>query len=105
MRIRKLLKYPPFYNLTLIKISSKDYQECVKESKKIHSYLSRNNKDVIILGPSNCNMPKINNIYYVQIILKYKNTNLIIDSLKFIINQYKINKKVNVDIDINPKKL
>lgn len=105
MSIRKLLKYPPYYNLTLIKISSKDYNECVKESKKIHSYLSRNNKDVIILGPSNCNMPKINNIYYVQIILKYKNTNLIIDSLKFIINQYKINKKVNVDIDINPKKL
>lgn len=105
MRIRKLLKYPPYYNLTLIKISSKDYQECVKESKKIHSYLSNNIKDVIILGPSNCNMPKINNIYYMQIILKYKNTNLIIDSLKFIINQYKINKKVNVDIDINPKNL
>lgn len=105
MRIRKLLKYPPYYNLTLIKISSKDYNECVKESKKIHSYLSRNIKDVIILGPSNCNMPKINNIYYVQIILKYKNTNLIIDSLKFIINQYKKNKKVNVDIDINPKNL
>ena len=105
MRIRKLLKYPPYYNLTLIKISSKDYNECVKESKKIHSYLSRNIKDVIILGPSNCNMPKINNIYYVQIILKYKNTNLIIDSLKFIINQYNKNKIVNVDIDINPKKL
>ena len=105
MRIRKLLKYPPYYNLTLIKISSKDYQECVKESKKIHSYLNNNIKDVIILGPSNCNMPKINNIYYIQIILKYKNTNLIIDSLKFIINQYKISKKVNVDIDINPKNL
>ncbi|MBQ9318462.1 MAG: primosomal protein N' [Bacilli bacterium] len=105
MQIRKLLKYPPYYNLTLIRISGKDYNECYNESKKIYTYLANNIKDVIILGPSNSNMPKINNIYYMQIILKYKKTNLIINSLKFINSQYKKNNKINVDIDINPKNL
>ena len=105
MQIRKILKYPPYYNLTLIRISSKDYDNCVIESKKIYSYLLKNTKDTIILGPSNSNMPKINNIYYMQIILKYKKTSLILDSLKFINNQYKKNNKINIDIDINPKNL
>lgn len=105
MNLRKILKYPPYYNLTLIKISGKNYNECYEESHKIYNYLNKNTHNVIILGPSNSNMPKINNKYYMQIILKYKNTNLVIESLRFINNQYKKNNKVNVDIDINPKNL
>lgn len=105
MNIRKILSYPPYYNLTLIKISGKNYNEVYEEANKIYSYLNKNINNVIILGPSNCNMPKINNKYYMQIILKYKNTNLIINSLIFINNRYKKNNKVNVDVDINPKNL
>lgn len=105
MNIRKILSYPPYYNLTLIKISGKNYNEVYEEANKIYSYLNKNINNVIILGPSNCNIPKINNKYYMQIILKYKNTNLIINSLIFINNRYKKNNKVNVDVDINPKNL
>ena len=104
MNIRKLLKYPPFYNLTLIKVSSKNYNDVYEEIHKIYNYLF-NNKNIIILGPSNCNLPKINNKYYMQIILKYKNTLLLINDLKFINDKYKKNNKINVDIDINPKNL
>ena len=105
MNLRKLLKYPPYYNLTLIKISSIKYNECYEESNKIYNYLKKNTKEVIILGPSNSNMPKINNRYYMQIILKYKNTKELLNSLMFINDKYKKNNKVNVDIDINPKNL
>ena len=105
MNIRKILKYPPYYNLTLIKISGKNYNEVYEESNKIFNYLNKNINNVIILGPSNCSMPKINNKYYMQIILKYKNTNLIIDSLRFINNKYKKNNKVYIDIDINAKNI
>lgn len=104
MNIRKLLNYPPFYNLTLIKVSGKNYNDVYTEINKIHKYLI-NNKNIIILGPSNSNMPKINNKYYMQLIIKYKNTQLLIDNLKFINDKYKKNNKVNVDIDINPKNL
>ena len=105
MKIRKILRYPPYYNLTLIKINGLNYNDVYNESNKIVNYLKSNLHNTIILGPSNCNIPKINNKYYMQIILKYKNTNLIIDNLKFINEKYRKNNKINVDIDINPKNL
>ena len=105
MNLRKILKYPPYYNLTLIRIKGKNYNDVYNESNKIFSYLKNNTDNVIILGPSNSNLPKINNIYNMQVILKYKNTNLIMDKLIFINDKYKKNNKINIDIDINPKNL
>jgi len=105
MNLRKILKYPPYYNLTLIKISGLNYQDCYLESNKIFNYLKNNTVNTIILGPSNSSIPRINNKYYMQIILKYKNTNNIMNSLLFINDKYRKNNKINVDIDINPKNL
>ena len=102
MRIRKTLKYPPFYNLCLIKVSGKNYDEVYDEASKIVSYL-KNNLNNIILGPASASMPKVNNIYYVQVIIKFKKTKDILESLKFIKNHYK--NKINVDIDLNPLKI
>lgn len=103
MSIRKVLKYPPYINLTLIKISGYNYEECYNEANKISTYL-KNNTKATILGPSNSNMPKINNKYYVHIILKYKKLIDIYKDLEYIDNQYKKNK-INVEIDVNPKKI
>lgn len=102
MRIRKTLKYPPFYNLCLIKVSGKNYDEVYDEASKIVSYL-KNNLNNIILGPASASMPKVNNIYYVQVIIKFKKTKDILESLKFIKNHYK--NKINVDIDLNPLRI
>ena len=104
MKIRKLLKYPPFYNLCLIKIQSVDCQKCEDESQKIYAYL-KENIDEIILGPSASVMPKINNNYYYQIIIKYKDTKKIYDYLKFIRDKYVNNNKVKVTIDFNPNRI
>ena len=102
MKIRKVLKYPPYYNLCLIKISGKNYDEVFGEANKIATYL-KSNLNSIILGPASASMPRINNIYYVQIIIKFKNTKDILGCLEFIRNQYK--KKINVDIDLNPLRI
>ncbi len=102
MKIRKVLKYPPFYNLCLIKVSGKKYDEVFGEANKIATYL-KNNLDAILLGPASASMPKINNIYYVQIIIKFKKTNDILGCLEFILNHYK--NKINVDIDLNPLRI
>ena len=99
MRIRHTLKYPPFYNLCLIKVSGRRYEEVFKEASNIFIYL-KNNLKAIVLGPASCMMPRINNIYYVQIIIKFKNTKDILKHLKFIQDNYK--KSINVDIDLNP---
>ena len=102
MKIRKLLKYSPYYNLTVIKIKYKDYDIAFHEGEKIVTYLkSKKIKDLIVLGPSNAIIPKINNIYQLQIILKYKKSDNIIKELNYIYDQYRTNK-VNVDIDVNP---
>ena len=101
MNIRKNLKYPPYYDLCLIKISGKNYDLVNNDANKIAYYL-RSNTNNIILGPSNASMYKINNIYYVQIIIKYKKIDSITTCLEFINNKYINNKNVNVEIDINP---
>ena len=40
MNIRKKLLYPPFYNIVLIKMQSKDENLLIKESDKIYAYLN-----------------------------------------------------------------
>ena len=103
MKIRKALKYPPYYNLCLIKVSGKDYDKVFEEANKISTYLKNHIKD-IVLGPSSANMPKLNNIYYVQIIIKFKNTKGIMNELLFIKNMYK-KGSINLLIDLNPVKM
>jgi len=105
MNIRKILKYSPYYNLCLIKIKHNNYEEAYDEAEKIVKHLKdKKQKETIILGPSSCAIPKINNIYQLQIIIKFKDTKEIIKELIFINDYYK-NKKINIDIDLNPIKL
>lgn len=106
MKIRKKLSYPPYFNLGLIEIRGSDYSICTEEANKIAVYLTKmlGNK-VIILGPSNAMIPKVNNIYYIQIILKFKKTADILETLKFILEKYRTNKKVQVEIELNPIRL
>ncbi len=50
-------------------------------------------------------MPKINNKYYMQIIIKYKNSKDIYMNLKDVVDLLSNNKKITLDIDFNPRKI
>ena len=102
MKIRKLLGYPPYFNLCLIKIKSSNYDLVNNVAIKIANHLKKI-KDITVLGPSPGLIPKINDKYNMQIIVKYKKT-VLLNELIFIDNIYK-NKKVLVDIDLNPIKI
>lgn len=104
IKIRKALKYPPYYNLCYIKVSGKDYNSLLNEADKIAAYLKNTLPNNIILGPSSASIPKINNVYYMGIIIKFKNTKDVYEPLKFINNKY-INNKIDVNIDLNPYKI
>lgn len=106
MKIRKILKYPPYYNLCSIKVKSKLEKNAYNEAKKIVNYL-KNNLDStnIILGPSNSSMFKVNNIYNVLIVVKYKRTDILIKILEFINQKYIDNNSITIDIDLNPYKI
>lgn len=106
MKMRKLLKYSPYYYMAVINISSKDYDLGFKESNKMGTYLRNNlNNETIVLGPSMANIFKINNIYHYQIIIKYRSDDKLKQTLKFIDNMYKQNTKIVVEIDLNPIKI
>jgi len=102
MKYRKVLKYPPYCNITRIRIIGSDYEYCYSEANKISIFLKNNNKDCIVLGPSNSFMPKINNKFYIEITIKYKKSDTLFKSLIFINNKYGDNKKLKIEIDINP---
>ncbi len=102
MFIRRELKYPPFYYICYIRISGKDSKYIFDESNKIRRVLDNKLNNTIILGPSTCNIFKLNNIYRYGIILKYKSDANLRDVLNRIIDHYKDNSKIKIDINFNP---
>lgn len=106
MDIRRKLKYPPYYYLVSLKVTSKDYEECSKEATKIVAYLkSHISQNSIVLGPTTSNVFKVNNIYRFQIIIKYRFDKQLIPTLEELDKLFIMNKKVNLEIDINPLKI
>ena len=105
MEIRKSLKYPPYYYLCYVRISGKDMEYVSIESGKIKRALDRNLLNTNILGPTPATIFKVNNIYRYGIILKYKNEDKLKDILEKILEHYKGNSKVKIDIDFNPSQI
>ena len=105
MSYRRLLKYPPYFYLCLIRISGKDSNYIYNEAVKIKRSLDRNLTGFVILGPTNSSIFRINNIYRFNIILKYKRDNNLYDVLEKVVNHYKTNVKLKVDIDFNPSQM
>ena len=105
MKIRRELKYPPYYYLCNIRISGKNALYLFDEAMKIKRSLERNLDSVIILGPNSGNLFRINNIFRYQIIIKYKSDKELRVILNKIIEHYKSNQKIKVDIDFNPSQM
>lgn len=102
MGIRQKLGYSPYYYLTVLKVLSKDYEEAKKISNQIGDYLKRNLLSTIVLGPSVASVFKVNNVYRFQIVLKYKKEEQLYPVLNNLIEHYKTNTKIKIDLDINP---
>lgn len=102
MSIRRELKYPPYYYICYVKISGKDnkyiYEESLKVTKLFHNKLI----NMIILGPSPCTIFKLNNIYRYGIILKYKSDEGLREVLNKVIEHYKDNRNIKIDVNFNP---
>lgn len=102
MKIRHELGYSPYYYLINIKIISKEYERSRDESTKISKLLKENLHQSVILGPSISNVFKLKNEYRFSIIIKYKQEPNLYDFLNRLMEHYKNNKHVRVDITFNP---
>lgn len=106
MKIRKTLCYSPYYNLCLLSLKSENDKKAFAEAGKIVKHFERQKlENVMVLGPSFALIPKINHIYQVQVILKYKKTESIYDSLQMLTEYYRNQKDIQFDIDLNPIRL
>ena len=102
MSFRKTLGYPPYYYLTTLLISSKNYENVKTEANKIAGFLKQKLISSTILGPSVPNVMKIHDTYRLQIIIKYKQDNMLYEALKYLDNHYKLNNRIQLDIDFKP---
>lgn len=102
IELRKKLNYPPYTNLLVIRMKGKDLDKLNEEAHKIVTFLNKELKDVSILGPGMANIPKVNNIYHMQIILKYKHSNEVLKPVIYLNEHYRKNKVITFEVDINP---
>jgi len=104
MRIREISGYTPFNNLVQIIITDKDVKKVLKQGTKIVMKLRRNlEENTQVLGPVLPKIARINNYYRAQIIIKYKESQVIDKLLKEIYQEY--NDLLTIAIDKNPSLL
>ncbi len=100
MNIRKKLKYPPYYYICNILVTSSDFKVAGESANKVKKFLdSKLESEYIVIGPSVSNIVKLNNKYRFNIMIKYKNK----DNLYKVLNELNniVIKNVNIDININ----
>jgi len=106
MKHRRFMKYPPYYYLALVTISHEDLLKtidvCDKITKKIRSSIS---SQAVCLGPVASPIPRINNRYRYQCLIKYRNENNLYSVLKQILLDYQgeiSSNHLTISIDVNP---
>jgi len=105
MAIRKKLGYSPYFYIASLKILSKDYDLAKEEANNVSKYLRSNLLAEIVLGPSVASVFRVNDVYRFNIIIKYKKDEMVYKALNRLIDHYKTNNKVKLDINFNPNNL
>lgn len=106
MLMRKIHKYPPFYYISLITVSHEELMKTVSITEKITAYIrSRLSDEAICLGPVASPIPRINNRYRYQCLIKYKREPELNLALKKILDQYQQEISLGglqISVDVNP---
>ena len=105
MDVRRKLKYPPYYYLVCLNIYSRKEDILNTESSKIYKYLKSNLlAGTIVFIPTPSSIYKVNNIYHMQILIKYRFDSYLIPTLKKLDELYAVNNNINLGIDFNPSR-
>lgn len=105
MQVRKIHKYPPFYYIALITVSHEQLMTAVSVTEKITKFVhSRLTSQAVILGPVASPIPRINNRYRYQCLIKYKREPDLSKTLKQVLDVYQKNptQGLQVSVDVNP---
>jgi len=107
IELRRELKLPPFYQLGLIQVSSKNRDLAVKTINRIHSDIIKDrtiNSDIYISYPAPSPLIKLRNKYRWRIILKHRKVKTLTGILEWVYDTYSASQKKDytVSVDINP---
>ncbi len=102
MKIRKMMKYPPYYYLVSCNLACKDQQKALLEAKKCEKVFQKYLTNTILLGPAPASIFKKQNIYRYQLILKYQYQDNLYEVLGKLVDYYATNHAVTLEIDFNP---
>lgn len=105
MKRRHLGHYPPYFYTTLITISSKYQAKAQAMSHQVKQALLASGAALEILGPSQGAIARINERYYFQLLLKYKDGQVIKESLGAILDQSQLEAKQGIYITIDHEPL
>ena len=105
MKVRLAGKYPPFFYLVQVIVKSNDYDLISREVNKIKNVLINRLPDKIVLGPNTMVPFKINNLYRFHLLIKYKKELDLKIVLKELIDHYKSNTKIKIEVSFNPNNI
>lgn len=106
MKMRKVLKYSPYYYIVVVSVLSKDYKEGMREARKVGGYLrSKLEGEAIVLGPAMANVFKMNNVYRYKCTVKYRKSDKLEEVLTFIDGIYRDNVRVSIEVDVGPSRM
>lgn len=106
MKMRKVLKYSPYYYIVVVSVLSKDYKEGMREAGKVGGYLrSKLDGEAIVLGPAMANVFKMNNVYRYKCTVKYRKSDKLLEVLTFIDGIYRDNVRVSIEVDVGPSRM
>ncbi|WP_144461417.1 primosomal protein N' [Siminovitchia fortis] len=106
MAMRKIGLYPPFYYLALVTVTHEDLMQAVAATEKISNFLKSNiSEEAILLGPVASPIPKINDRYRYQCLIKYKREPNLFSAMRKVLEHYNPQASrdgLSITIDINP---
>lgn len=103
MQYRLLRKYPPYRYITSLMLSSKNREYLEKQAYEIKKkLLDKKLLDLVVLGPAEPYLAKLNDQYRLRLILKYKDSEKVINILHEIKEMMRGIPRINLTIDVNP---
>ena len=105
--LRKMLKYPPFCDIILIRFQGKNIDEIDKISNLVYTILNKifEKADDVIFKPVPSPIDKIQNKYRWRIIIKGHVTKNLIEAINFSIGKIKKSSDTSISVDINPNSM
>ncbi len=106
---RKMLRYPPVWNMLVLLITSDGQEEVQNRSedvaKLIESIISQSEKKIQMIGPADAGISKINDVYRKVIYIKTEQYETLVSIKDFVDKSIRDNikyKKISLQFDFNP---